>query len=80
MTLEPCAGCGAMSEAHPMVGVARDRETGEMTPYPVCHQCWMDPSHRDHTLKMHFFPASQAATAVSAADRNILVEPPRGSE
>lgn len=80
MAVEPCSGCGAMSERHPIVGVARDQETGQMTAYPICHRCWVDPSHRTVTLKMHFFDASQATGAVSAADRNILVEPPHGSK
>jgi hypothetical protein len=38
--------------------------------------CWSDPSHRQHTLKMHFFPAHEAAGAVEAAEQNILVEKP----
>ena len=47
-----------------------------MTSYPICHLCWSDPSHRQVTLKMHFFPASQADVAVDAAERNIMVDPP----
>lgn len=72
---EMCSGCGAMAPEHPMVGVARD-DDGQMAAFPICHACWADPSHRQHTLKMHFFARGQAGEAVSAADRNILVSPP----
>lgn len=71
-----CSGCGAVAPSHPFVGVARDEESGQMTSYPICHMCWSDPSHRQHTLKMHFFPAHEAAGAVEAAEQNILVEKP----
>jgi hypothetical protein len=72
---ELCSGCGALAPAHPIVGVTRD-EDGRMASFPICHACWMDPSHRQHPLKMHFFDRSQASVAVDAAERNILVEPP----
>lgn len=71
-----CSGCGAVAAAHPYVGVARDEETELMTAYPICHACWVDPAHRQRTLKMHFFPKDQAPAAVDAAERNILAEPP----
>lgn len=74
MALEPCSGCGAMAENHPIVGVARDQETGLMTAYPVCYQCWVDPAHRQHVLKMHFFDQRSTAEALDAAERNIMVE------
>ena len=71
-----CSGCGAVAESHPYVGVARDAETDLMTSYPICYQCWVDPSHRQVTLKMHFFQAHNADIAVQAAEENILVDPP----
>ena len=71
-----CSGCGAVAESHPFVGVARDAETNLMTAYPVCYQCWSNPAHRQHPLKMHFFEASQAPQAVKAAEDNILVDNP----
>lgn len=71
-----CSGCGAVAESHPFVGVTRDEETQLMTSYPICHLCWSDPSHRQVTLKMHFFDARQADVAVDAAERNIMVDPP----
>lgn len=70
-----CSGCGAVAAAHPYVGVARDQETGLMTAYPICEQCWRDPVHRLWPLKMHFFLAHEAPSAVDAAERNILVDP-----
>jgi hypothetical protein len=73
---ELCSGCGAVAPKHPMAGVARDEETGLMTEFPICHACWVDPSHRQRVLKMHFFDRASAAVAVDAAERNILVEPP----
>jgi len=73
-----CSGCGTVAESHPYVGVARDDETGLMTAYPICLECWQDPSHRQRTLKMHFFDKRLADQAVVAAEENILVEkPPR---
>ena len=75
-----CSGCGAVAEGHPFVGVARDAETNLMTAYPICYLCWSDPSHRQRTLKMHFFEATQAPEAVKAAEDNILVEKPDGSQ
>ena len=72
-----CSGCGAVSaEKHPFVGVARDAETGLMTAYPICYLCWSDPSHRQRTLKMHFHDQRMAATAVKAAEDNIMVDKP----
>jgi len=70
-----CSGCGGMAPSHPIVGVARDEETGLMTAYPVCHLCWTDPAHRQRTLKMHFHFAHNAVEAVDAAERNIMVDP-----
>ena len=70
-----CSGCGTIASSHPYVGVARDEESGLMTAYPICHACWTDPAHRQHTLKMHFFEARQASEAVVAAEENILVDP-----
>jgi hypothetical protein len=55
----------------------RDEETGVMTPYPICHACWADPSHRQRPLKMHFFEARHAEQAAKAAEDNIMVEPPQ---
>ena len=77
MPAEPCSGCGTIAESHPFVGVARDEETNLMTSYPICHLCWADPSHRTHTLKMHFFDRRLADMPVTAAEENILVEKPR---
>jgi len=68
-----------MAPSHPWVGVTRD-EDGLMAAFPICQKCWQDPSHRQRVLKMHFFPKQQAPEAVTAAERNILVEPPDGSE
>lgn len=75
-TMEPCSGCGAMAENHPIVGVTRDQETGRMAPFPVCFLCWRDPAHRTHVLKMHFFQPHMAAQAVEDAENNILCDPP----
>lgn len=72
--VEVCSGCGAVAPRHPMVGVARDVETGLMTAFPICHACWVDPAHRKRVLKMHFHDRSQAAVATDAAERNIMVE------
>jgi len=72
--VEVCSGCGAVAPRHPMVGVARDAETGKMAAFPVCRACWVDPSHRQRVLKMHFHERSMEAAAVDAAERNILVE------
>jgi hypothetical protein len=74
-----CSGCGAVAPGggeHPFIGVARDQESGLMTAYPICVECWRDPAHRQRTLKMHFFDRSQANEAVTAAESNILVEKP----
>jgi hypothetical protein len=71
-----CSGCGAVAPEHPYVGVARDDETGLMTAYPICGACWSDPSHRQRTLKMHYFQSDQAAVAVTAAEENILSDKP----
>jgi len=65
--MEPCTGCGAIAPQHPIVGVARDRETGEMSAFPVCEPCWRDPAHRKAPLKMHFFPRDQERIAVASA-------------
>jgi hypothetical protein len=72
-----CSGCGAVAASHPFVGVARDQETNLMTAYPICYQCWSNPSHRQRPLKMHFFDAHQAGDAVVAAEENILADPPK---
>ena len=74
--VELCSGCGAVALTHPMVGVARDQETGLMTAYPVCRACWTTPQHRTHPLKMHFFERPQAPQAVKNAEDNIMVSPP----
>lgn len=79
MTESLCSGCGTVAESHPYVGVSRDVESGMMTAYPICYQCWADPSHRQVSLKMHFYEARHAEEAVDAAERNILVEKPDGS-
>ena len=71
-----CSGCGAVAESHPFVGVCRDEETNLMTAYPICQACWADPSHRLVPLKMHFHNAHDAVEAVTAAEDNILVDPP----
>jgi len=75
-----CSGCGAVAANHPFVGVARDAESELMTAYPICYLCWVDPAHRQHPLKMHFFEAKDAPTAVKAAEDNILAEKPSGSQ
>lgn len=64
-----CAGCGArppVGRQHPMVGISL--ETGKAVSSPVCHECWMDPAHRERTLKMHFFVREQEDLAVATAD------------
>ena len=75
--VEICSGCGAASAQHPWVGVARD-EDGRMASFPVCHECYVDPRHRQRVLKMHFHERRNADAAVDAAERNILVEKPKG--
>ena len=77
MTESLCSGCGAVAATHPYVGVTRDEETHLMTAYPICYACWIDPAHRQRTLKMHFFDAREAEAAVVAAEDNILVEKPK---
>ena len=74
--VEVCIGCDRKfkpPETYNWVGVTRD-EDGMMASFPVCDDCHVDPHHRKYTLKMHFFPKGHAATAVDAAERNILVE------
>lgn len=70
--MEVCTGCGAAAPVHPMVGVARDRETGGMAAFPVCEACWRWPAHRKAPLKMHFFPRAQARVAVALAGSETL--------
>ena len=60
-----CAGCGARSATHPWVGVMREGDA--FVSVPVCEDCWRDPGHRKVKLKAHFFPAKDAAFAVSRA-------------
>jgi len=74
MAVEICSGCGAAAERHPIAGITRD-EDGRMAAFPVCHACWVDPAHRQVTLKMHFFDRQQGAVAADAAERNVLVQP-----
>jgi hypothetical protein len=76
MAEDLCSGCGAVAPAHPIMGVTRDTETGRMAAFPICAACWSDPSHRRRPLKMHFFDRTDAAVAIDAAERNILVTPP----
>jgi hypothetical protein len=71
-----CTGCGAIAAQHPYAGVARDQETGLMAAWPICARCWVDPSHRQYRLKMHFFTRQQAEQAVQDAEANILADPP----
>ena len=66
INFEPCAGCGEMSNSHPMIGITKD-EGGEMAAFPVCGLCWKNPSHRKARLKMHFFDATQAKLALDYA-------------
>lgn len=61
-----CVGCGAESSAHPYVGIGKDGHH-EIQALPVCEACWRDPAHRTRQLKMHFFTASVAGRALSAA-------------
>jgi hypothetical protein len=74
--MEMCSGCGVVAAQHPIVGVARDEETGKMAAFPVCQACWVNPAHRQVPLKMHFFDRVQADQAVRDAEQNILVTPP----
>jgi hypothetical protein len=74
--IELCSGCGAVAPKHPIVGVARDEETGLMAEFPVCHLCWTNPQHRQHPLKMHFFDRSMGKQAVQDAENNILSDKP----
>jgi len=73
--VELCSGCGAVAPQHPMVGVARDTETGEWAAFPVCLPCWSTPAHRTALLKMHFFERADAPLAVQSAANNIMVSP-----
>lgn len=70
--MEVCTGCGAVAQAHPMVGVCRDAESGRMASFPVCERCWRDPTHRMAPLKMHFFPRFLAEVAVAAAGSSSI--------
>lgn len=70
--MEPCSGCGEMADDHPMVGVTRDKESGEMAAFPVCESCHRDPAHRQITLKMHFFPRAQRDIAVARAGKGDI--------
>jgi hypothetical protein len=76
MADELCSGCGAVAPQHPWAGITRDEETGLMAEFPVCHACYIDPAHRQHPLKVHFFDRHTAPQAVQDAERNILVDPP----
>lgn len=65
--MEPCSGCGGMSESHPWVGVTRDQESGQFAAFPVCGECHKNPEHRKVVLKMHFFSKDAAKVAVARA-------------
>ena len=69
--MEPCSGCGDVAR-HPMVGVTRDEETGEMEAFPVCRECWLNPEHRKTPLKMHFYAADQADIALERAGKGDI--------
>lgn len=56
---------------HPFVGVGKD-EDGEFASFPVCTECWRNPENRKCVLKMHFFPRTQAETAVARAGSENL--------
>lgn len=67
--MEPCSGCGVMSENHPFVGVTRDAESEEMAAFPVCGACQRHTEHRKVRLKMHFFPREMKDIAVARAGK-----------
>ena len=75
-----CVGCGESSESHPFVGIGKEVDgrswwqklyksapNDELQAFPVCARCWLDPEHRQHALKMHFFPAANGSSALVAA-------------
>lgn len=71
--IEVCiGGCGATSKRFPVVGVTEDKETGEFAAFPVCEDCWRDPSHRETKLAMHFFPREQEDVAVAMAGSDSI--------
>jgi hypothetical protein len=64
--LEPCAGCGEMSVAHPIVGL-RQNEKGDFEAWPVCRSCHINPAHRHVKLVMHFFYRAMKEVALLRA-------------
>ena len=54
-----------LSALHPMVGVTF--AGGRAVALPVCVECYQEPTHRKVVLKVHYFPAAEAARAVAAA-------------
>lgn len=73
MTIEPlafareaCAGCDELAGRHPYVAIVNDGQGGWKS-LPVCHACWLEPRHRKHPLKAHFFERAQEAVALREA-------------
>lgn len=69
---EKCAGCGAVSETHPFIGIGTRFDglldcIGKKGNFPICDLCHKNPTHRLYRLKMHFFPKSQAKIAIERA-------------
>ena len=84
MAIQRCAGCGIESAAPPIIGVAQPTEelagyqldanpsAKGFVAYAVCAKCHEDPAARVRTLKMAFFQAGQAQSALQAAGSNAV--------
>lgn len=80
MEPERCGGCEMKASKHPWVAVmnAADAEAigatalTETSPkgfvaVSVCNACYLEPAHRVHPLKAHFFPRGAAQSAARLA-------------
>ena len=85
--METCAGCGAVADdKHPFVGIGWVLDGGakevtaahpvreEITAaHPVCEECWQNPSHRTHRLKMTFFKVEEALKAIAIIEYDRIM-------
>ena len=64
---EVCAGCDAVAQTHPVIGVMHREDVAnpdsivietqdnpDFVGVAVCYACHVDPAHRTHPLKCHF--------------------------
>ena len=77
--MQTCYGCGAEADQHPWVAVISSPGGELFVAEPICAPCHQDPQHRSKLpggrLKGHFFPAGQAALALSRAGSSHLGQP-----